>query len=196
MNAGAATDGISDQLFPDPFILPGYDAAGNLPLGVHSCTFDSLAVATCFNEDRRRMWLQLMGFLAWPILNRNFRHAYIGGGFVSTKPVPKDVDVVLETTSPYGPEAFTTVSRFFAAGLDQIEIIYGVHLQFWMKNAPSEMADYRRFFQYARPDAFTAVLNRSRGIAKLALTGPEAIAGVRKHLRGEFRLEGQRSDRS
>jgi hypothetical protein len=165
--------------------VPSFEPNGFLPPGVHDCSLDSLAQLVVFNDFRRGHWLQLMGFLAWPILNRRFSYAYIGGGYISTKPETRDVDVVLQTRSPYGPDAFTAVSRFFAAGLDQIEEIYGVHLQFWMKDAPAGLKDYRAFFQYDRPDLLRHVLNPARGIVRLDLTAPGWIENLRRHLRGD-----------
>jgi PAS domain S-box-containing protein len=157
---------------------------------------DELAGLVLFNNHRRAQWLQLMGFLAWPVMNRRFSYAYIGGGFLSAKAHPQDVDVVLETTAPYGPQAFTTVSRFFAAGLDQIQDIYGVHLQFWMKGAPPGLSDFRTFFQYQRPEEKRGGINRSRGIVRLQLSNREAMAEVRRQLRGASEEEAARPRRT
>ena len=180
---------------PKPDLIPGlvmaeasvlsFDANGFLPVGVHDCTLDSLAPLVVFNDFRRGHWFQLMAFLAWPILNRRFTYAYLGGGFISSKPETRDIDLVLQTRSPYGPDAFTAVSRFFAAGLDQIENIYGVHLQFWMKDAPGGLRDYRAFFQYDRPQVLHHVLDPARGIVRLDLTAPNWIPNLRRHLRGD-----------
>src|ERR1700693_1492020 len=98
--------------------LPAFDSSGSLPLGIHDCTLDDLAVATGFNDHRRKMWLQLASFLAWPILIKQFSYAYFGGGFVSNAAAPSDIDVILETAKPFGPDALLAVSRFFAFGIE------------------------------------------------------------------------------
>jgi len=166
-------------------LVSGFDKNGFLPVGVHDCTLDSLAPIVVFNEERRGQWLQLMAFLAWPVLNRRFTYAYIGGGYVSSKPSTRDIDLVLQTRSPYGPDAFTAVARFFAAGLAEIEEMYGVHLQFWMRDAPKGMRDYRAFFQYDRPDVLQHVLDPQRGIVRIDLHTPGLIDTLRRHMRGE-----------
>jgi PAS domain S-box-containing protein len=131
------------------------------------------------------MWLQLASFLVDPVIKRRFSAAYVGGGFVSTTPHPSDIDLVLETASPYGPESFEAVAPFFVTGLDKIEMIYGVHLQFWMPGAPSGLTDYLTFFQYDRPAKYTPVLNRSRGIVRLDLTAAGTLNLLRRYIRGE-----------
>jgi hypothetical protein len=132
------------------------------------------------------MWLQLSSFLVDPVVKHRFCAVYFGGGFVSTKTHPTDIDLVLETASPYGPEAFEAVAPFFVTGLNKIEMIYGVHLQFWMRGAPTGLTDYLTFFQYARPDTFTPVHNLSRGIVKVDLTEDGTLPRLRRYIRGEY----------
>ena len=166
-------------------VLPDFDASGHLPVGIHAGTLPALYRIVRFNEHRRKMWLQLSSFLIEPVIKHKFTAVYIGGGFVSTKAHPSDIDVVLETASPYGPEAFEAVAPFFVTGLDKIETIYGVHLQFWMRGAPSGLSDYRTFFQYDRPSSFTPVLNRSHGVVRVDLTAADTLNRLRRYIRGE-----------
>lgn len=130
--------------------------------------------------------MQLVSFLALPILCHKFSFAYLGGGFVSIKPRPGDIDLVLETVDPYGPEAFAAVSPFFVIGLDAIESTYGVDLHFWMRNAPSGLSDYRYFFQYDKRRCATHMLSPSRGIVQINLTSPAMLGQLRRHIRGEI----------
>jgi PAS domain S-box-containing protein len=176
---------VTNPSVSDTDLLTAFDSLGHLPLGIHPCSLPTLAGIVRFNEHRRKMWLQLSSFLIQPVTKHKFSAAYIGGGFISTKPFPGDIDLVLETSSPYGPEAFESVAPFFVTGLDKIETIYGVHLQFWMRNAPSGLTDYLTFFQYDRPTSYTHVLNRSRGIVRIDLTEPETLSRLRRYIRGE-----------
>jgi len=171
--------------------LPPFDSSGHLPVGIHDCSLDALARATRFNSHRRKLWSQLISFLAWPILSRRFSHAYIGGGFASNHAEPRDIDVVLETSKPFGAESMAAVERFFAIGLDQVETVYGVHLHFWMQNGPSGLTDYRAFFQYLRPTPPS--INASCGIARISLTAPSILGQLRSHLRGEWRAESNQT---
>jgi len=166
-------------------VLPDFDASGHLPVGIHAGTLPSLYRIVRFTEHRRKMWLQLSSFLIEPVIKHKFAAVYVGGGFISTRPDPSDIDLVLETADPYGPEAFEAVAPFFVTGLDKIEMIYGVHLQFWMRGAPSGLSDYRTFFQYDRPSNFTPVLNRSRGVVRVDLTEAGTLNRLRRYIRGE-----------
>jgi hypothetical protein len=169
----------------DQITCLAFDLSGHLPSGVHDLSIEELANVVCFNKDRKRMWVQLTSFLVWPVLSRRFSHAYIGGGFLSQKSDPNDIDVVLETCAPYGAEAFSAVSRFFAVGLDQVQLIYGVHLHFWMQDAPSGLSDYRTFFQYEKPKELSNLHNTARGIVRIDLLHPDMPTDLRRHLRGE-----------
>jgi len=148
-------------------------------------TLKQLAEVTQINTHRRKMWMQLISFLAIPVLSNKFSYAYFGGGFVSNKPHPGDIDVVLETEDAYGPEAFAAVSRFFVIGLEQIEALYGVDLHFWMRDAPEGLSDYRNFFQYDKRSKKVSVLSPTRGIVRLDLREPELLCQLRCYLRDE-----------
>lgn len=165
--------------------LPLFDSSGHLPPGIHSTTLGGLAGRVLFNRYRRRMWLQLSCFLIESVVMHKFGAAYIGGGFVSAKSEPSDIDLVLETASPYGPAAFESVAPFFVLGLDKIHLLYGVHLQFWMPGAPAGLTDYRAFFQYDRPDRFPRALSRARGIVRIDLADPAMPSRLRRYVRGE-----------
>ena len=80
-----------------------------------------------------------------------FSHAYIDGGFITNKAFPKDIDVILQTRAQYGAEAFAAMEPFFAKGIDTIYTKYSVHLHFWCEGFPGGLSDFRRFFQYLRP---------------------------------------------
>jgi PAS domain S-box-containing protein len=179
------TPRVLTNIVPVTETLPDFDASGYLPVGIHPCSLGEVARVVRFNEHRRKMWLQLSSFLVGPVVRHRFCAVYFGGGFVSTKAHPSDIDLVLETATPYGPEAFEAVAPFFVTGLEKIAMIYGVHLQFWMRGAPNGLTDYRTFFQYARPDSFTPVHHPSRGIAKVDLTEASTLARLRRYIRGE-----------
>jgi PAS domain S-box-containing protein len=176
---------IAQTDFPSTGALPDFDSTGHLPVGIHPGTLASLARKLRFNEHRRKMWRQFASFLVDPVVKHKFSAVYVGGGFVSSKPEPSDIDVVLETASPYGAEALEAVAPFFVIGLHKIEMIYGVHLQFWMRGAPSGLTDYRTFFQYDRSDSYTPVLNRTRGIVRVDLTESGTLLRLRRYIRGE-----------
>ncbi len=132
-------------------------------------TFHQLKPLVFTNSHRRWMWYRLVGFMAWPIFVRGFSRVYLAGSFVSTKEFPCDVDVILETKAPYGPESFAVVERFFLVGLERIRDFYGVDVHFWMDGAPSGLADYRTFFQYGRPHRNPLIDPARRGVVRISV---------------------------
>lgn len=137
--------------------------------GVHDLTLEQLAPLVCFNQRRQRMWARLATFLLLPASSDSFAYAFLGGGFLSEKATPNDVDLVLQTAHPYGPEAFEAISNFFVMGLDEIKETYGVHLHFWMEEGPSGLIDFRAFFQYSRSKKDSMRLDPSKGVACIDL---------------------------
>jgi len=156
-----------------------------LAAGLHDVTVEGLAALVCFNETRRKMWARLASFLLLPASSERFAYAYLGGGFLSRKPNPHDIDVVLQTAMPYGPEAFEAISTFFVTGLRQIEEVYGVHLHFWMENAPDGVVDFRTFFQYERTDSNQVELDLAKGVARVDLRAPGNLASLRSYADSE-----------
>jgi hypothetical protein len=150
-----------------------FEETGYLKAGVHRCTVEMLKTLTFTNPHRRNLGNKLLKFLKWPYEARSFVNAYIGGGFVSDRPFPVDVDLVLEAKSPFGPEAFAAIEPFFSRGLDKIFAEYSVHLHFWMENAPKSVLDYRSFFQYERCTRKNVFNLECKGILLLSLVSEE-----------------------
>jgi hypothetical protein len=156
----------------NPPPLPVFNYHGYLPEGVHDTTMAEVEARFVFNEKRRFLWERLMRFHAWVMSTGAFSHADIDGGFVTTKAQPEDVDVILQTRAPYGVQAFAAMEPFFAAGMDGIYTEYSVHLHFWCEGFPGGLSDFRRFFQYLRPqDAAPLGLREGakKGIVRITL---------------------------
>ena len=155
-----------------PLPLPPFTHHGYLPEGVHPSTLDELHRRLVTNPPRAVLWKRLEQFLQWAVATADFSHAYIAGGFITDKPQPEDIDVILQTRAPYGVEAFAAMEPFFAAGMDVIYANYSVHLHFWCEGFPGGLSDFRRFFQYVRPqEAVPLGLKEGakRGIARIEL---------------------------
>ena len=152
--------------------LPPFNYHGYLPEGVHDTTFEALSERMVFNTERTVLWQRLAEFMVWVTRTGSFSHAYIDGCFITNKPVPEDIDVILQTRVRYGPEAFTAMEPFFARGIDEIYKTYSVHLHFWCEGFPGGLSDFRRFFQYLRPqDAAPRGLREGakKGIVRIKL---------------------------
>jgi hypothetical protein len=153
-----------------------FEKNGYLSPGTHECSLCELRRLVCANPYRRSLWPRLVAFLSWVVLKGHFSHVYIGGGFVSRKASPQDIDLVLETIAPYGPESFAALSPYFAIGLEKILRLYSIHLQFWIAGSPEGVADYRTFFQYGRPSRQLELVPEQRGIVKIDLRHVNIIA--------------------
>jgi len=156
----------------NPPPLPPFNYHGYLPEGVHDTTVEELRARFVFNETRRALWGKLELFHQWVVSTGSFSHAYIDGGFVANKAQPEDIDVILQTCAPYGAEAFAAMEPFFCRGMDAIYAEYSVHLHFWCEGFPGGLSDFRRFFQYLRPqDAAPLGLREGakKGIVRIKL---------------------------
>jgi hypothetical protein len=158
---------------PDvPPPLPPFNYHGYLPEGVHDAALDQLHTRLVFNPKRTILWERLQEFLRWAVATDNFSHVYIDGGFITNKSDPEDIDVILQTRVPYGAQAFAAMEPFFALGIDSIYSKYSVHLHFWCEGFPGGLSDFRRFFQYLRPqDAAPLGLREGarKGIVRIKL---------------------------
>ncbi len=154
----------------DPAALP-LTEDGRLRSGIHTYTLSQLRPLLATTPYRRAMWNRFIAFMGWPIMVEKFSHVYIGGKYPSEASRPQDIDLILQTLDPYGPGAFLALERFFRVGLDTIEKTYGVHLHFWMENAPAGVCDYKAFFQYSRPKMAEALIEQ--GLICVSLTDPD-----------------------
>jgi hypothetical protein len=154
------------------FILPSFNYHGFLPEGVHPTTLGELQERFATNPKREILFGKLQKFLEWASATNQFARVYINGGFITGKSDPEDVDVILETRAHFGPDAFSAMEPFFTHGIEAIHQTYSVHLHFWCEGFPGGMSDFRRFFQYLRPqDAAPLGLKEGarKGIVQLAL---------------------------
>jgi hypothetical protein len=152
--------------------LPPLNYHGCLPEGVHDTTFDQLKKRFVTNPQRVHLWERLQKFLNWAISSNQFSYAYIDGGFITNKHAPEDIDVILQTRAAYGTDAFCAMEPFFVEGMEAIYAKYSVHLHFWCEGFPGGMSDFRRFFQYLRPqDAAPLGLKEGakKGIVRIKL---------------------------
>jgi hypothetical protein len=152
--------------------LPPFNYHGYLPEGTHDSTLADVGERFAFNPARVKLWSQFLEFLKWAESTGAFSYVYIDGGFVTNKSNPEDIDVILQTRVRYGPEAFAAMEPFFAVGIDEIYTKYAVHLHFWCEGFPGGMSDFRRFFQYLRPqDAAPKGLKEGakKGIVRIKL---------------------------
>jgi len=154
-------------------LLPSFDARGHLPEGIHDASLDEVHKRFVTNSKRAELWERLQEFLKWVVLTNKFSYVYIDGGFTTAKEVPTDIDIILQTQSDYGPEAFRAMMPFFEMGIVKIYQTYSIHLHFWCEGFPNGMSDFRLFFQYFSPEEeITMPLSEraKKGIVRITLT--------------------------
>jgi hypothetical protein len=131
--------------------LPAFNYHGYLPEGIHDTNFTEMRERFVINPQRVILWDRLQAFLSRALATESFSHIYVDGGFITGKAEPEDIDLILQTNAPYGADAFKAMEPFFAEGIAQIYEKYSVHLHFWCEGFPGGLSDFRRFFQYLRP---------------------------------------------
>jgi hypothetical protein len=132
-------------------ILPPLTYHGHLPEGIHDATLEQLRERFVINPRRIQLWEQLQEFLHWAVSTDEFSHAYIDGGFISSKASPADIDVILEPRASHALDGYIAIAPFFVMGFETIRKKYSVDLHFWSKSFPKDANDFRNFFQYLRP---------------------------------------------
>ena len=77
-------------------VLPELTEQGDLPPGVHPAGWQEFRVRFC-GASPRRVWLsgRLRALLDLAATNGKLRRAFIWGSFVTAKPAPKDIDILL-----------------------------------------------------------------------------------------------------
>jgi hypothetical protein len=75
--------------------LPEFDEDGNLPPGIHHCSFDELAVRFGTGSPEREVEIAELGeFLKWAH-QKSIKRILVNGSFVTSAAAPNDVDVVI-----------------------------------------------------------------------------------------------------
>jgi hypothetical protein len=77
-------------------VLPDFTREGDLPAGVHLAGWDEFRVRFGMPAPRR-VWLlgRLQALVALAASTGKLRRIFVWGSFVTTKPSPKDVDILL-----------------------------------------------------------------------------------------------------
>jgi len=78
------------------FVLPEFTGEGELPPGVHVAGWQEFQSRFC-GSSLRRVWLsgRLRALLELAAANGKLRRVFIWGSFVTAKPAPRDLDILL-----------------------------------------------------------------------------------------------------
>jgi hypothetical protein len=72
-------------------VIPGFDASGKLPPGIHAATWKQIAARLGFT-DRRKTLLKGLREALTLLKSAGCRLVYLDGSFVTSKPEPGDFD--------------------------------------------------------------------------------------------------------
>lgn len=125
--------------------IPPLDELGLLPPGVVDATLDEIAESFCWNDHRRNLWDGFMRFVE--VEYRAHRLSFplwIDGSFVRSKPMPSDIDVIIDMAGMADESALRAAMKVRFAN-PEIKKTYGVDL--WV-NHPAVPYDFAAFFQY------------------------------------------------
>lgn len=150
-------------------MIPAFDSSGLLPAGEHLCTLQEVRDQLCFNQHRTALLDNFERFLGIEVAPLALGcPMFIDGSFVRSKPIPQDIDVVIDATGLADPGKLCKVLLLkFAA--DHIKAEY--HVDFWLRH-PSIPNDLVAFFQYAGTKAAAELriaANHPKGILRIDL---------------------------
>jgi hypothetical protein len=132
--------------------IPPLNKHGVLPPGIHHCAITEIGERfgkRDFSPKRHSIWSGFTAFIEWIRPWGVFRTGYVDGSFVTDKPEPNDVDVLLELPAPKPGVLHAFEPKLFHQ--DYVHRKYKVHLWFHFPGTLPGQNDFRLFFQYIRP---------------------------------------------
>ena len=128
--------------------VPDFTDRGVLPEGVHQCTLGEAQLALCTNERRSEIWDGLAGFLEWSAALAKPTSLLIDGSYVTDKPLPGDVDLVVDITTCSHLEQET----WFQAWYDSHDFVKDTFKVDFYPFVVGVGSDFSMYFQYIRVD--------------------------------------------
>lgn len=128
--------------------VPGFTTHGLLPPGVHPCSMAEAAAALCTSEQRKTIWAGLEGFVGWAAKLSGPTNLYVDGSYVTDKPIPGDVDVVVDISACDAAGQ----AQWLQAWVDShqhVKVTY--HVDFYLM-VIGHGNDFVAFFQYVRAE--------------------------------------------
>lgn len=128
--------------------VPDFTQHGLLPPGVHPCSFPEAQAALCSNDRRSEIWEGLQNFLNWAEAFPPPDSFLLDGSYVTDKPLPNDVDVVVDVTNCSEDQQ----QQWIAAWADHREYAKATFFVDFYPVFVGAGNDFSAFFQYVRID--------------------------------------------
>ncbi len=132
--------------------IPAFEPSGLLPPGVHDCPLEEIKArfGGFQGSDRRpRLFAKLEAFVAQARASRMVRELVIAGNFVTAKPAPNDIDLIVivpgihDLTADLPPAAYNVVSK------KRVQKRFGFDIVA-VREGTSEINDVIAFFHQVR----------------------------------------------
>lgn len=146
--------------------IPPLDQNGFLPAGVHDCTLDELKgrFGSFQISDRRpQLFARLEAFLSEAKTSRLVVSVVVDGSFVTAKPDPNDIDLILVVTPDHSFAADLSPLEYGVLSKRRVHRRYGFDLLVACDDS-DEYRRYVRFFQQIRFEP-----SHTKGILRLKL---------------------------
>ena len=126
--------------------IPAWAPLGLLPPGVHLATLADIEAHLCWNPHRAALWEGGLQFLRYLSSQGMVYGIGIGGGFTTTKPLPADVDIILDLTQASDAHQ-QKGCQWFNERRTEFKTTYSID---FLINLPSN-SDFFSFLQYVGP---------------------------------------------
>lgn len=149
--------------------IPALTDKGLLPIGIHDCSLAEISARFSTSDNRNKrmeLWKFFNEYLAVIKPIGVVSNVYVDGGFTTNKPMPKDIDLVLELPPPNPVILPVLMRQEFQQ--DFVMNRYKMHVWLWHPSAvPPD--DWVSFFQEIKP----------KDLVRLGLK-PDARKGILK----------------
>jgi len=146
--------------------IPIFESSGLLPPGVHDCTLDEIKVrfGSFHGSDRRpQLFVKLLAFLSEVRASQIVRRLVVNGSFVTAKPAPNDIDLIVVVNADHDFTADLTPVAYNAVSKQRVRRRYGFDLLV-AREGSVEYHRWTEFFQQVRLEP-----GRVKGILTLML---------------------------
>ena len=124
-------------------MIPAFNDQGNLPVGIHTTTFDEFKQQFGFNVWRQTLLLNLRDLIDSASRIGGLR-IVIGGSFVTNKAEPGDIDAILVVSNDF--DAHTPDAHILA----QAKTLFNVHLFIERERNQERINLWLKFFGHDR----------------------------------------------
>ena len=132
--------------------IPALDQQGLLPAGIHDCTLDEIkkAFGSFQQSDRRpRLFARLEMFLSEAKGAQLVASVVVDGSFVTAKPEPNDIDLILELAAGHDFAADLSPAAYNVVSKQRVHRRFGFDLLVARENSV-EYDRWTEFFQQVR----------------------------------------------